>query len=278
MSKTATKELVDGINDVTNSDYHADRKYLSSSVLKTIYKSLDQYYLEYKMGMKKEVSKETQGAYDYGTLCHSYILEPESVLADFNFYEGFRKAGKEFEDFKLTAKPGLPIISNSQHVQVKELIKAYDSHPVAPSLISGGHPEYTICGTLHGVPIKVRTDYINIDKGYIADVKTTSYPSDKDSFTQTVDGLSYHLSAALYCAMAEQFYGKKFDFFFVVLSKRNKTCDVFRLSDEKMELGKRMVSEACSKYKKALASGIWTEAAFTEPEEKLQTDYVIEEI
>lgn len=270
------KELVDGLNDCTNEAYHADRKYLSSSVLKTIYKSLDLYYNEYILGQKREISKETQATFDYGTLCHSYILEPDKVAEDFNFFEGFRKQGSEFEEFKLRAKPGLPIISASQHVQVKELIAAYKAQPAAVNLIKGGHSEFTICGKLHDVPIKIRTDYINVDKGYVADVKTTSYPSEKESFSLTVDGLMYHLSAALYCAMAEQFYGKKFDFYFIVLSKKTKTCDVYKLSDEKMELGKRIVQEACAKYKKAKASGVWSELTTEEAEES--QDYIIEEI
>ena len=272
-------QLVDGINNVSNSTYHADRNYLSSSVLKTIYKSLDQYYLEYVMGKKKEIGKELQAVFDYGTLAHSYILEPESVHKDFNFYPGFRKQGKEYEAYlENLVNPNLPVISASQKAQVNDLIKAYDKHPVAPSLITGGFAEHTICGQLHGVPIKVRTDYINADKGYIVDVKTTSYPSEKESFTMTVDQLSYHLSAALYTAMAEQYYGKPFDFYFLVLSKKDKTCDVFKLSSAKMEAGKRMVQEACSKYVKAKASGIWTEPSFIEQELETQTDYIIEEI
>lgn len=251
--------LVDGLNDCSNSEYHADRKYISSSVLKTIYKSLDIYYNEYILGMKKEISSSTQATFDLGSLVHSYILEPHLVENDYNFFKGFRKAGPEYKEFLESARHGKPIISSPQHHSAKELVEAYKRNKHAPSLISGGFSEQTICGTLHGVPIKTRYDYINVDKGFISDVKTTAYPSDKENFTQTVDGLMYHLSAALYCAMAEQYYGKPFDFYFIVLSKRDKTCNVFKLSDEKMELGKRIVAEACAKYKKAKETNDWTE-------------------
>jgi exodeoxyribonuclease VIII len=253
------KELVDGLNDVSNSEYHSDRKYLSSSVLKTIYKSLDVYYDEYILGNKKEISNATQSTFDLGSLIHSYILEPHLVDSEYNWYKGFRKAGPDYQEFLKTAKKGKPIISAPQHHQAKELLAAYQKHPAAKQLIEGGFSEQTICGTLHGVPIKTRYDYINVEKGFIADVKSTAYPSDLESFKMTVDGLMYHLSGALYCAMAEQYYGKPFDFYFIVLSKRDKTCDVFKMSEETMESGKRIVQQACAKYVTAKQTNVWTE-------------------
>ena len=270
-------ELVDGINECENSDYHADRKYLSSSVLKTVHKSLDQYYHEYILGQKKEISKETQAIFDYGTLCHSYILEPEKVESDFSFFEGFRKAGSEFEEFKARVGTKKPIISASQNIQALDLIKAYQAHPVASSFIKGGFAEHTICGELHGIPIKIRTDYLNADEGYIVDVKTTAYPAEKESFKLTVEGLMYHLSAALYCAMAEKYYGKPFKFYFLVLSKKTKECEVYRLSEAKRQEGDQIVAAACAKYWKAKVSGNWSELKVS-ADEKERTDYTIEEI
>lgn len=253
------KELVDGLNDCTNAEYHADRKYLSSSVLKSLHKSLDTYYHEYILGEKKEISATTQATFDLGSLVHSYILEPHLVNNEYNFFKGFRKAGPEYQEFIMNAKNGKPIISAPQNHLAKELLAAFQKHPAAKQLIEGGFSEQTICGTLHGVPIKTRYDYINADKGYIADVKTTSYSSDLESFKMTVDSLMYHLSGALYCAMAEQFYGKKFDFYFIVLSKKDKTCDVYKMSDETMEAGKRIVQQACAKYVTAKQTNVWTE-------------------
>lgn len=273
-----TKELVEGVNICDNNTYHADRKYLSSSVLKVINKSLDLYHLEYILGQKKEVSKETQAIFDYGTLCHSYILEPETMSSDFNFYPGFRKAGKEFEDYKATlTNMRLPIISASQNEQAKDLIKAYAAHPVARDLIQGGFPEYTVCGELFGVPIKVRTDYVNLDKGYIVDVKTTGYASDRDSFAVTVEGLQYQLSAALYLAILEQTFAKRFEFYFLVLSKKNKTCDVLKLSDATREAGNVLVRNACDKYRTAKATGNWTEFFDVKPVDP-PTNYEILEV
>jgi hypothetical protein len=275
--KPAPKVLVDGLNDCDNSDYHADRKYLSSSVLKSVYKSLDNYYNEYILGLKKEISTSTQSAFDLGSLVHSYILEPDKTLNDFAFFSGFRKAGKEYEDFLEATAKGKTVVSSSQKQQAEAMIESFKKNDAAKNLISNGFAEQTICGTLKGVPIKVRFDWINVEAGYIADVKTSAYPSDKESFKLTVDGLMYNLSAALYCAMAEQYYGKKFDFYFIVLSKKDRTCDVFKTSEETMQTGMDVVNKALVKYKKAKETNVWTE--LVDPARILEdTKYVIEEI
>lgn len=253
-------KLQKGLNYCSNAEYHGDKSYLSSSVLKTIYKSLEKYELEYLKGIKEPISSDTEKNFSEGSLAHAYILEPYTVQSDFNFYtESLMKKGPLFTAFKESVANSNPIISIAQNERVLKWVAAYKAHPVAPSLITGGFAEQTVCGELYGVPLKTRYDYINVDKGYIADVKTTGYGSDLDSFKQTVECLMYGLSAALYCQIAEQHYGKPFDFYFIVLSKNQLTCDVYKTSEETMNTGKRIVQEACTKYKKALKSGIWVD-------------------
>lgn len=275
--KIKVKKLVDGLNDCTNSEYHADRNYLSSSVLKTVLKSLDTYYLEYILGEKKEISSTLQATFDLGSLVHSMILEPHLTNNEFQYFKGFRKSGKEYEDFLSSARAGVPIISSPQKHKADELMKAYKRNQAAVGLIKNGEAEQTICGELHGVPIKTRFDYINVEAGYIVDVKTTGYASNLESFRMSFDTLQYNLSAALYLDMAEKFYGKKFDFYMLVLSKKDITCDVFKLSQDTINSGKRLVLEACQKYIKAKSTNVWTE--ITE-RDKLQavTDYEIKEL
>lgn len=255
-------EIKDGVVECTSDEYHADRKYKSSSVLKVILKSLADYKAQYIDGNPKEFSNRT--ALDEGSLAHSYILEPHLTNSEFNFFNGFRKVGPEFDAFMAGLTPEeakRPVISMPQKVRTLNLVAAYKTNAVAVELLSGGEAEQSIFGTLLDMPIKVRFDYINVDKGYIADVKTTGYGGDIDSFKQTIEGFSYQLSAALYCMMAEQYYGKPFEFYFVVLSKKDLSANVYITSEATMETGKRMVKEACTKYKNALKSGIWEDAA-----------------
>jgi hypothetical protein len=278
-----SKELMDGLNECSNTDYHSDRKYLSSSVLKTIYKDIAEYKRQYIDGEKKQFGNMT--ALEEGSLTHGIILEPHMVKQDFVFFNGLRKAGADFEAFKAAMDPATAskiIISKPQKLRVDEYVKAYKARPEAVELIAGGEAEQTICGTLHGVPIKARFDYINVEKGYIADIKTTGYSADVDVFKQTLRGLSYELSAALYCAMAEQYYGKKFDFYFIVISKSDKECHVYKTSENTMNEGRNMVKVACEKYLKAIQSNIWVEENLTASEDEakmiVESNYEILEV
>jgi len=247
-----------GLNECDNATYHADRTYLSSSVLKTLYKSLDEYYDQYILGNKTEYSERTLQAFDEGSYLHSLILEPETVASQYAFFTGWRKQGAEWEAFK-KANKGKVILSVPQAERCAKLLEAYKNRPEAVNLIKNGFAEQTICGILNDIPIKVRFDYIIPQLGIIADVKTTGYESDADNFKVAMDQFSYELSASLYCQMAEQFYGRPFKFYFIVLSKSAFTCDVLVASDKTMGKGTSKVTKACAKYKRAKDSNIWTE-------------------
>lgn len=276
-----TPELADGLNHCDNSTYHADRKYLSSSVLKTVLESLEKYKNYYILGLKPETSSSSQNNFDVGTLLHSMILEPDTVETEFNYYKGMRKAGAEFESFLANCqKPHLPVISINQRKVAQDCMDAYNKHTVAKALVRNGFAEQTICGTLHGVPIKTRFDWINVEEGYIADVKSTGYGSDLETFKATCDSFKYPLSGALYTAMAEQFYGKKFTFYYIVLSKKDKTCDVYKTSTATMAAGKAAVKKACEKYLLAKSTNNWTDAPSSDMllNTEAEVDYIIQEV
>lgn len=281
---TATKaELVDGLNECSNAEYHADRKYLSSSVLKTVLESLDKYHNDYILGNKTEYSTATQSNFDVGSLIHSMILEPETVASGYNYYKGFRKAGAEYDSFLATcSNKALPIISVNQLKQASELLEAFNKLGAAKNLIRNGAAEQTICGNIAGVPIKTRFDWINAEEGYIADVKSTGYSSDKESFTSTIESFKYDLSGALYTMMAESYYGKPFDFYYIVVSKKDKTCDVYKTSKKRMLDGRKKVIQACEKYLRAKETNVWREVSnedtIISTATLNTTPYIIEEI
>lgn len=250
------KELKLGINlNVSNAEYHSDRTRLSSSDLKTLLKNPEQFYKEKILGQKEQ--QEEKAHFTEGSYLHSLILEPENTDKEFIVFDGLRKQGKDFDLFKLQ-NPGLSIISQPQALRCKSYYKAFKQRKEAVELISGGFAEHTMCVDIDGVPIKVRCDYINPDKGYIADVKTSSFPVDLDSFRVTVDKWQYQLSAALYCQAAKLIYGKDFDFYFVAISKNDSVCELFKLSSEKMHEGQMLVAKALAIYRQCLESNDWT--------------------
>lgn len=245
-----------GINHVSNKDYHADNEFLSSSNLKLLLKDREQFYKEKILGIKE---RKESSAFDEGSLVHSMILEPERLNEDYAFFNGLRKVGPEFESYKRSAG-SKTVISKPQKIRCEQYVKAYQNHPVAPKILSNGAPEYTICAMLSDVPVKIRADYINVDEGYIVDIKTTSYPADVDTFRITTTQWGYDLSAALYSTVASQHYGKPFAFYFVVIDKKNLLCEVYKASESTLTKGSIQVSEALKVYKQCKQSGNWTNA------------------
>lgn len=268
-------KLVLGINECTNAQYHGDKDWLSSTSIKDFIKDPQKFYRVY---IERSEEKESIGedvASD-GTLAHSLILEPEKFDQEYAIFEGWRKAGKDYEDFK-QKHPHLHVVSKPQLKKVQSWVSSFNKLAPAKSLISGGASELSLAIELEGVKIKVRADYINIDRGYIADVKTSSLPSDVESFRGAVKNYGYDLSAALYLMAFEKFYQKDInDFYFIVLGKRDLQCQVYRLSDETRIIGKAKVIKALQQLKHCIETNDWTSCSSASTMQS--EDYEIKEV
>lgn len=267
-------KLKPGLNSCTNEQYHGDKTYMSSSNLKTLLKSAEDFYDEFFLKKRAPTPKSRQNAYDEGSYAHALILEPEVIDDEFAFYPEFRKFGAQWDAFK-ASNEGKIILSKPQKHRVERWYESYKKLDVAKKLISGGKAEESLAGTLAGVPIKVRADYINEDAGYIADVKTTAYDPTVESFKYVVENLKYDLSAALYRNMFREYYKKDFDFYFIVLGKKDAICHVYKASEETLQRGDMMINEALMKYKKCKETGVWKDTEKFTIESK---DYEILEV
>lgn len=243
-----------GLNTCTNSEYHADKEYLSSSNYKTLLKDPELFYKEKILGLRESKSSPSM---EEGSLTHSLILEPQLVKDEYAFYQGLRKVGPEFNAFA-AANSHKTVMSRPQQIRCELYRDTYLQNSTAVKLISGGYPELTICQMLNDIPTKVRCDYINIEAGYIADVKTSAYPIDVENFRTTVDRWGYGLSASLYTRVAELYYGKPFSFYFIAIYKGKPTeCRVFKASEATMRRGLQDIAKAAEIYKTCKATGIW---------------------
>ncbi len=279
--------LVLGLNPpLSNSTYHGDRAYKSSSVLKSMYKNIEAYYAEYVLGVREE--KKESPALIEGTLAHTFILEPHTFNQDFIVYPGFDKREANFKVWKTQlGNDSRNIISASQLAKVKGWVKAFEAHPVAKQFVKGGEAEQTLAAIYdcetgavsfnesseneNTVRIKVRFDYINTTDGFISDVKTTKEPAGPECFVEAAFNensrypLMYDLSAALYLLVAEAFYQRSLDFYFIVLSKQDVACDVYKLSGARRAAGMAKVNKALRKYLNARRSGVWKEQEAAKP-------------
>lgn len=263
-----------GVNaGLTNAEYHAEKHHLSSSNLKLLLSSPAEFYRQKIEGIKTE--QKNQSAMDLGSYVHGLILEPDKVNEEFAFYKGWRKQGKEFDAFK-EQNPKKIIISEPQAFTGKALAKTIDANPAALQLLSGGMAELSLAASVLNVPVKMRADYINVEKNYIADIKTTRYPNNSFDFKHTVKQLGYELSAALYCQIAYEVYGKLFDFYWIVISKTDVSAAVYKASSTTLSDGTALMTKALVTYKKCKEINSWPETIDEVP--KLWQTLEIEEI
>jgi hypothetical protein len=246
--------LIEGLNKCSNSEYHGDKIWLSSSSFKLLLKNPTEFYQQKILGIRPEDGPNA--AFEEGGLTHSLILEPHLVDTEYAFWDGMRKVGPEWQAFCLQNK-GKVCLSSPQKSRCLSFLRAYQGRKEAIELIKGGESEFSVCQTVKDIQMKVRADYINIDKGYIVDVKTSGMPVDLDSFKMTIDQYKYELSAAMYLTVVEQFYGKPFDFYFIVIGKKDLLCEVYKVSKFTRLAGQKLLDKAIETYKMCLSTGKW---------------------
>lgn len=242
----------------SNTDYHANKTHLSSSSLKLLLKDPEKFYEEYFLGIRS--SSGNQNAFDEGSCVHTMLLEPHKLETDYAIFSGLRKAGTAFEEFKL-ANPGKIILSAAQLHRCEQLADSAMKNRVAMEMLQNGKPEHTMISEILEVPVKMRADYI-VPGQYIVDVKTTSAPSGSDMFRATVAQYGYELSAALYAQIAFDNTSKLHEFFWIVLSKNDNKCVVYKASSDTLTAGAAMVSQAIVKYKQCVETNLWTNESF----------------
>ena len=245
-----------GINeDVTNQAYHGDKRYLSSSSLKLLLENPKEFYKKHILKQSEFVSVGST-TMDLGSYVHSLILEPEKTNDEFIVWSPTRR-GAEWFEFAKQNKNKI-IISDKQYELGQTLAKNTLKHKAVIDLLSGGKPEYTYCTELDETLIKVRADYINLDRGYILDVKTTSKPLTKDALMGSIASLHYDLSVALYIDAFSKINNKPLDFYFIfVNTKDTLDVEVFKASPMLIQNGRKKYKKALKIMKNCLKSGIW---------------------
>jgi len=249
-------KLNEGINEqCTNEEYHGDREYVSSSVLKYVLYDPEYYYKHYVLKEPKIVKPNQQKAFDFGSLVHAMILEPHIVDDEFAFYTGGKiRRGEKYTDFCEANKDKI-VIMPSQKDLADSMKQQFHANPYAPKFLEGAVFEETVCTEINGVKVKVRTD---LRQGTnIGDVKTTASGVSIDECINTCIGWKYDLSAALYCDVLEKVTGKKHDFYFYFISKQNGQCRTFKASEQFIENGRRKYLDAIEYIKEGRKTGIW---------------------
>lgn len=266
--------------DISNTEYHEDRTFVSSSGLKLMYKDPRDYYATYVLN--EPSMKMNQSNLDFGSYVHALILEPHLVDSQFAIYEGQTRYGKAWEAFKEEHKDKI-IVTGSQARTAQQLYDNFnkstvllgegDSKKEVPlsSFYTKGNAEETLCVLLEDVPVKVRFDYRKEwdTYGSINDIKTTSeFAHTKAHAEAIIDTWNYEVSAALYVDAVEQQTGKPHDFYFTFISKKDGKSYMYRASKQMLEVGRRKYKIALERLKKARETGKFFENIILEIDAK----------
>ena len=190
--------------DLSNDDYHADTRWLSSSMLKALLPE------QYKVGGSQE-------ALDFGTLFHTVVLEPEN-LAAYTVLDaekiGVKSDGTPAQNPTMTAawkkavaeaeSAGLAVVAQANWDKAHAMRDAVAKHETATRLLfsEDGQSEVSAFVTDEdGVHHKARFD--RHIPGAIVDLKSTSGKPGRDSIARAVVDYGYDLSAAHYLAVAD---------------------------------------------------------------------------
>jgi hypothetical protein len=277
------------ITDMSDEDYHhqhdEDSHYLSSSQAKTALEDIELYHASY---ITKEIPRKVIAAFDVGTVYHGKILEPEKIEGTYAVYDG-RRAGAKWEAFK-KENEGKILLTATDYAKVQTLVEGTQNSEIAQYIYADGDAEcslfvsyyadlkneilylldkdssykLTIEGwvacerpetkDLKRIRLKVRADYLNFDKGYIADLKSTSGNVKKSEGIQyKIKDYSYDLSAAMYLdafnsmTLLRGGEAKFTDFYWTFASKDYPCAKNYSCSEDSFRVGR-------AKYIKALFS------------------------
>jgi exodeoxyribonuclease VIII len=242
------------IKEIANDDYHA-HKAISSSNCKDLLKSPWLYW--YK---KRNPSQQT-APMALGSMIHHLILEPETFDAHYMVAEipkRTTKAGKAEYQELLEQANGRKLVALDNFLNAQEMRHNLGKNPVVCSLLSSGAAEQaTFWQDEHtGVECKAKADFLNLEKGLIIDLKTTSDLASELCFKWTLNKYQYHLSAAFYQQGFKQALGKKCDFFFIVIETfKPHNYAIYKIGDDLLERGNHLCREALRVYKHAESRG-----------------------
>ena len=244
-------------------DNYRQAEGLSGSVLGTFYDS------PLKFKYEKENPKEPTEAMIFGSLCHSMLLEPETVSKTYAIKEKDKDYRKSSNVGKINAAAiearGLPIVAYDgqySYTDAKAMIDVASKHPQIKKLLEGkGISEKAFYWEEQGVKCKGKIDRYLTDLNVLIDYKTAR-ANDPKSFYWTVTEMGYLLQLAHYQAAIKHAY--KLDAYpgMLIASQENTApyvCRVYEVPQVLIDEAHEKRRAILSSYAECLATGKWTD-------------------
>ena len=237
---------------IPNESYHNElTTYLSSSDLRRLLRSPAHY---------RNFQKLDSPALAFGTLVHTFVLEPDVAKARYRAraeVDGRTKEGKSIRELeaKLAADEQVEFVSASDYNAAKAITDSVYASVGSSGILTSGMAEVSGLTELCGVNVKVRPDYLRED--IIIDLKTTQ-DARPEAFLKSVINFGYEVQAALYVDAAQAIDGLKRRFVWIAAEKEAPyAVSVFEASDEMLERGRRLYKQAIETYTRCVTFDDW---------------------
>ncbi len=212
----------------------------------------------YKQMVLEGKQKEKSDSLSLGTAVHLKLLEPHRKdlvknLADYGFEDRkqWRAIRKLEED-----NPESHFFSPKDYEKISDMCNSVKLHDKALRLYaSGTWNEVSLFFDIDGRSCKARCDTVNMEQGYVIDLKTTK---DSKNFMKEVVDYSYHVQAAFYRRGLTKVTGEVFDWYWVaVCSESPHFTYVYKATEETLRIGDIVVDELLSKLAICEEEDMW---------------------
>ena len=192
--------------DIPAEEYHAatkENKYTTSHRL-NLFRRCPALYRKHVTG---EIVEGDTAAFQTGRAVHVLTLERGNFDKEYLVADGPTNPktgnpyGRETNAFKEWAEAQtLPVIGTEEHGLMKKLADAVHAHEIAADILKAGFAEATVRAVWDGEPVQARLDWIDPERGILADLKTCA---DVDRFPYDVRDFGYVTQLAFYKRVLE---------------------------------------------------------------------------
>lgn len=213
---------------------------LSSSSCKLLLESPKTYRNIIKYG-----SEQSSPALTTGRLIHLGILEPHKLDDQFEIVDVATKTTKLWKDrvaHHAGTGTGKTCVTRKEYNDATKSIDAFLRNDKAVQYLNGSEFEIPMVDAVLGYPFRAKADIINREKGFIADIKTTS---DLRAFPYSAKKYSYDLQAALYCYMYDIHWS---NFHFLVVDKASGDIGIYHCSQDFHDRGAAKLAHAIETF------------------------------
>jgi hypothetical protein len=203
---------------------------LSSSSIKTLAKNPLKYISSISEGSK------SSSAFDFGSLFHWYVLEPE-VYKKQVFVDVEKRTGKEWKS--AVEEYGRVFLAKDKE-KVETLAESFLSCSKINDILKRSRPEVPAVGYIKGIPFRAKADILG--DGYVADLKTCQ---DIRWFKNDARKFGYSAQVYIYCNLFDIDYT---NFVFIAVDKTTGDFGFYSISERFYNEGKEIVELGIENY------------------------------